>query len=405
MSPIYNPPSTAADEKAIKEINQGTEWASGENQKGYAATVKGQRQYIAQGSSATPDEVAAPTVKIVRTSKVTQATVDAAEGVGGGDGGDVLGAVMGIHVGVAGSETQTVGVAGFAKNGSNSEENPDACALYGVGRITEGTSVQAGAFGLYAQGRRDVATAKATGAEIQVANFTETAGSYNPSGSSDTKAVWLPPSGKADSGVGIQMQNAFGFQFKVGIGFGSQATGGKTGVIADSAIRDDSEGAISLDVRGKHATAAVRVLKESGTVLVGAEALTGEAPPQLVEIHAGGVAKTPLLKLTAGANANIAQYFNNSTANFIVGLAGAVNGLVTGSAIGDGVVAAAGTKVVHLGRAATTPDIKVGGGVGFYGTAPQAQPKVTGSRATGEASKILLEKLATIGLILNESTA
>lgn len=405
MGFLLNPPSIAADEAAIEEINQGTKWASGENQKGYAATAKGARQYIAQGSSATPDEAAAPTVKIVRTSKVSQATIDAAEGSSGSDGGDVLGAVMGIHVGVAGSGTQTVGVAGFAKNGSNSEENPDACGLYGVGRITGGTSAQAGAFGAFLVGRRDVSTAVTTGVEIQAQNFTAVAGSYKSNGSSDTKGIWLNANGEADSGVGFQLQNAFGRQFKVGIGFGNQETGGKVGGVAESSIRDDSTSTISSDIRGKHEFA-FRGLKETGVFLLGAEALTGESPPQLMEINAGGVSRTPLFKLTAGANVNITQAFNNSTANFIVGLSGATNGLMTGTVAGDGAIAAATGKTVHLGASAKTSQFRVSeAAIGFYGTAPQAQPKVTGSRATGEASKVLLEKLAAIGLIVNESTA
>jgi hypothetical protein len=406
MAFLFNPASLSGDEAAIEEINQGQKWASGENQKGYAATAKGSRLYIAQASTASPDTTAAPTGKVVRTSAVTQATINAAESSTGSDGGDVLAAFMGVHVGTAASETQTVGLAGFAKNGSNSEENPDACGLYGVGRITAGTSIQAGAFGLFAVGRRDVATATATGAEIQSQNYTATPGSYKSNGSSDTKGIWLNANGEADSGVGFQIQNAFGRQFKVGIGFGNQLTGGLTGGVAESSIRDDSTSEIAYDVRGTHSKAALRVSKESGTVIVGTEALTGESPPQLLEVHAGGVAKTPLVKLTAGANANITLAFNNSTSNFLIGNAGATNGLMTGTAVGDGVVAAAAGKTVHLGASAKTSQFRVAeAGIGFYGTAPQTKQEVTGSRATGAALTSLLEKLATIGLITNGSTA
>jgi hypothetical protein len=131
---LFNPQSLSGDEAAIEEINQGQKWASGENQKGYAATAKGSRLYIAQASTASPDTAAAPTGKVVRTSAVTQATINAAESSTGSDGGDVLAAFMGVHVGTAASETQTVGLAGFAKNGSNSEENPDACGHERPGR-------------------------------------------------------------------------------------------------------------------------------------------------------------------------------------------------------------------------------------------------------------------------------
>lgn len=264
---LFNPPSLSGDEAAIEEINQGTKWASGENQKGYAATAKGSRLYIAQASTASPDTGAAPTIKAVRTSAVTQATIDTAEGAGGSDGGDVLASVMGVHVGTSASQTQTVGVAGFAKNGSNSEENPDACGLYGVGRITAGNSAKAGAFGLFAVGRRDVATATATGVEVQAQNYTATPGAYLSTGSSNTKGIWLNANGEADSGVGLQVNNPFGAQFKVGIGFGNQEAGGKTGGVADSSIRDDGVATTSLDIRGTHTTA-VKVASGAGHVEV-----------------------------------------------------------------------------------------------------------------------------------------
>jgi hypothetical protein len=350
-----------ASKAEVEILNLGTDWSAGELRKGYSANVGGQRLNIKHASNASPDATAAPSVKVSRTSAITQATINTAEGSEGSDGGDVMAALMGVHSGTEASGSQTVGVAGFAKNASTvAGENPDACGIYGVGRITGGTAANAGAFGAYLVGRRDVATAKATGVEVQAQNYTATPGSYLSNGSSDTKGIWLNANGESDSGVGIQIQNAFGRQFRVGIGFGNQETGGKKGGIADSSIRDDSEGAISLDIRGKHATAAIRVLKEAGVVMVGTEALTGESPPQLVEIHAGGVAKTPLLKLTAGANANITQIFNNSTANFTVGLAGAVNGLMTGAAIGDGVISTAAEKIVHIGRSATRASLRVG---------------------------------------------
>jgi len=392
--------SQGSESSAIKVINQGTDWTAGDNQAGYSAVVTGRKLYIRDGFNETPQTEAGPTVKIVRTSTVTQAAI------GSGDGGDQLGAIMGVHVGKGESQTQAVGVAGFAKNASNSTENPDACGLYGVGRITGGNSEKAGAFGAYLAARRVVATATETGVEIQSQNYTASAGSYLSNGSSDTKGIWLNANGEADSGVGMQIQNAFGLQFKVGIGFGNQLAGGKTGGVADSSIRDDSTSAISLDIRGTHATSAIRITKESGVVIVGSEALTGESPPQLMEVSAGGVAKTPLVKLTAGANVNITQAFNNSTANFFLGIAGVTNGLMTGTAAGDGAIAAAAGKTVHIGASAKTSWLRVAeASIGFYGTAPQAKQEVTGSRATGEALKSLLEKLATIGLITNGSTA
>lgn len=243
----------------IKVLNLGADWSAGDNQAGYSAVVTGRRLAIYDGTNSSPRTATAPTVKVVTTSAVKEVTI------GAGDGADQLAAIIGVHIGKAGSGTQTVGVAGFAKNASDEEENPDACGLYGVGRITGGTSKKAGAFGAYLAGRRDVDTAIATGVEIQAQNYTATAGSYLSNGSSDTKGIWLNANGEADSGVGIQIQNAFGRQFKVGIGFGNQVAGGKTGGIADSSIRDDSSSTTSVDIRGSHSTA-VKIAAGAGHI-------------------------------------------------------------------------------------------------------------------------------------------
>jgi hypothetical protein len=260
-----------ATKAEIELINLGSDWSEGENQKGFSANLLGQRQAILHGSVPAPDQTVGPTVKIVRTSKISKAQIEAAGAVGT-DGGDQLAAIMGIHVGVPGNGVQVVGLAGFAKNASDVEDNPDAAGLYGIGRITGGTSLAAGAFGLFAQARRDVATARATGAEIQVANYAGVDGVYLASGSSDTKALWVVPNGSADSAVGMQFQNAFGRQFLYGVAFGNQVSGGKTGPIKLASIVDDSTSETVLHVRGAHVNA-IKLEPASGVVDLGKNAI------------------------------------------------------------------------------------------------------------------------------------
>ena len=50
-------------------------------------------------------------------------------------------------------------------------------------------------------------------------------------------------------------------------------------------------------------------------------------------------------------------------------------------------------------------DLKIKEDVGFYNTAPQTKPTVTGSRAGNAALADLLTELATLGLITDSSSA
>jgi hypothetical protein len=348
----------------VQLITQGSDWSDGDNQAGYAGATIGRKLHIVDGKNAAPSTGAGATAKVVRTSAVTQETIDAATGSGGSDGGDQLGAIMGVHVGKEGSETQTVGLAGFAMNRSSTGVNPDACGVYGVGRITAGTSPNAGAFGGYFWGMRDVSTAKATGIEVQCGNFAGVDGSYAPTSASDTKGIWMPASGNADSGVGVQLQNVFGQRFKVGIGIGGGVAGGKTGAIVDSSIRDDSAGEVSLDIRGTHAKAAISVAKGSGPVVIGAQEMT-TTTSQLLELHAGGTERDPVMRITAGGNVNTSILFNNFTSQYRIGQAGVAGAYLTGSAAGDGIIALPTSGIFHIGRNSSRGTLRVGNNVGI----------------------------------------
>ena len=217
---------------------------------------------ISLGTAADPDTALHPLVKVERTVNIALASVT-------GDGSEQMAAILGIASGTSTNEAQPVGVFGGAKSayaGAVAGAG-DACGVYGAGRFT-GTGLGTGIGGFFA-GRRDTAAGggKALAMELSCANFTATAGTYNSTGFSSTSGLWVNANGDSDSGVGIAFGNPNGRQYKVGIGFNAQVTGGKTGGIADSSIRDDSTSAISLDIRGTHATAAINIANGAGGIL------------------------------------------------------------------------------------------------------------------------------------------
>lgn len=214
---------------------------------------------IREGSAGSPTSNLAPTVKVSRTETITQAQIDAY--ASGADGAAAVAAIAGTSVGSSATETQAVGLFGGALNSSSSANNPDACGVYGTGRITGGSAPAgiAGGFGGFFQGRRDVDTAYATGVEISCANYTATAGVYG-SANSDTKGIWINAIGNADSAVAIQVGNAFNHKFDVGLSFGS----GNGGAITTWSIRDDSSSAVSLSIAGSHASGAIVINNNAG---------------------------------------------------------------------------------------------------------------------------------------------
>jgi hypothetical protein len=224
-----------------------------------SADSTGQLLHVAKGTSGSPNTVTSPVLKVARTMEVSSSGFD-------GDGVEPCSAILGVGSGTASNDGQVVGVAGLAKSASTtvaSSGGDDACGLYGVGRITgSGTGTGIGAF---VAGRRDTDTAKVSAIEIACANYTATAGTYNTSGFSNTQGIWMNAVGDSDSAAGMVVGNAFGRQFKVGIGFTGQVTGGKTGGAADASIRDDGNATTVFDVNGSH----TNILDTQGATISG----------------------------------------------------------------------------------------------------------------------------------------
>lgn len=219
---------------------------------------------VLQGSTATPDTTLEPLLKVTRTTNVTHAAIT-------GDGAEQLASIIGIGVGAVTTQTQPVGVFGGAKSSStdNSVSSPDACGLYGFGRIT-GSGVGVG-MGAFVTGRRDTNTGKASALQVQCGNYTATPGTYNTTGFPDTSAIWIWAQGNANSGVAIAVGNPFGFQFDVGLGFNGQVST-VTGGIVTASISDDSASVVTLRVNGSHTNA----IDTTNATLSGAAIKLGE---------------------------------------------------------------------------------------------------------------------------------
>jgi hypothetical protein len=333
---------------------------------------------------------------VSRIEKASRTAIGAITGNNASDGAAGLCAGHFSAKGIAGSEGQAVGLFGSAINESSfeGEDGPDAVGLYGEGRITGGSSSLASCYGLVAYGRRDVANAVANGAEIGCLNYTTTAEAYNPNGSGKARGIWLVAGGEADCGVGIAINNPFGRQFEVGLGFGNTEAGGKKGGIKAASIRDDSTSERSLLVKGTHSKAAIAVAAAAGPVVIGAEEAGFAAA--LLDVYGAEENHDPLVAFRVAGEKSMRVILNqNKSGSLGAFVSGGANSFVSGSALGDtGLIFTAG-KSFFLGANGKAAVFRANeSGLGFYGTAPQAKP--TGVAKTAEA---IWTALNTLGLI------
>ena len=236
--------------------------AGGDELFAYTTGLKGQLFDFRLGSTASPDTVNRPAIKVSRTTNIPKP--------GSSDLCDEMAAITGICAGTVNNEGQTVGVLGVAKSSYNAiptNVQGDACGLYGLGRfngVGQGTAI-----GIFATGRRDTSTGRATAGEFATQNYGGAATTYNPTGYSQGTGLWVTCIGNADSGVGIALGNPFGQQFDVGLAFNGQVTGGKTGPVSGICIRDDSNATTFMDIRGTHSNAAILIRSGAGNISVG----------------------------------------------------------------------------------------------------------------------------------------
>lgn len=363
----------AADDpqiQALLRLNLGVGLAEGTEQSSRLSNPPDALGFhLKHGTAAKPNEAAGATLKVSRSEKLTKATIEAAEGVAGTDGIDSTPAILGVSKGLEGSEVQAVGVAGMAWNVSKyAGQFADALGIAGLARVS-GTGV---ALASYFESQSDLgATGKQLAVEARLRNL-RAKDEYNPGGPSNSMAFWVNAGGDFPSAVAFQIGHGAGQTFEVGYAINDAAVTG-------SGFRDDSSSLIAFDARKSHATAAFRARQGAGGMLIGADAFSAESA--LLELS-HETARNPVMKITATKSVAHAVVLNNPSGNFNIGQAANNGELMTGTVGGDAVLNT-GEKTLHLGRANSTAVIRVGSGLGFFGTSPAV--KQTGVAKTAEA--------------------
>lgn len=378
----------------ITPINQGTDWSDGERLFGFTAqnTVGGNRAEILLGTTAAPDEGIEPTVVIGRVLKTPESLFS-------GDGAGNLAALRVHTTALLGSQGQAIGLVGSAITFSEYEAGhslADGIGLYGLG-ISKGTSTRTG-MGLFANGRTETNTGKATGIECVADNESELEDEYTGA-FPRTKAMHL-------HGVGLKRVAAGLIVSKTGIGLHSAIVAQKEALISSAFIRDDSSAPWSHLIKGSHSEAAIAVTAGAGSIVIGIEkpALT----TTLLEVNGGGETHDPLynFKVTGSKSVRGRLIENGGTGQVNCWVAGAPGSFVTGTATNDSGLGFTPGTTFHIGANAKTSMLRIAeAGLGFFGAAAGAKPEITGSRGGNAALASLLEKLATLGLFTNGTTA
>ena len=222
---------------------------------------------IADGTEVSPVSTAGPTFKISRTEAVASTTCNSNNA-----DNECNAALSVISIGLPSTTQQTNAIQAMAQASSI---GTDVLGINAVARVTgSGTG---NAIGGFFSGRRDTSTGNANGVEINVSNMTNTDGTYNSAGISDTQGIWvshLSANGR-NSGAGLSFGVFPGSgKFLTGIGFTS-------GSVASTSIRDDSSSDTSIAINGTH-TNALTVGSSAGFVGIGTT-----SPSKLLSIGGG----------------------------------------------------------------------------------------------------------------------
>lgn len=338
------------------------------------------RVQVAHGSAINPVQVIGPTMKISRVEKLLASQMPSSNKAANEANAALV--VNSTNLS-ASSEPQVVGVQTSASTAANtSGSGSDACAINAVGRA------QVGAIGIgmgaYFEGRRDDSGGRAGGIQIQVRNQSGVDGTYNAAGLSDTTGIWLVAGGTATtkSGVGISINNPFGNQFLVGLGFGSQNGGG----VSTASIQDDSSSATSILINGTHSSAAIAIAAGSGKVIVGGTTQLYAA--SLLDVIGPNASADPLVGI--GNSANTQAYtvrLRNSVSTSVWFICSGANNFMTGTVSGDtGFQNLVAGKSTHIGGSSTVIQVKADNSLGFFGATTVAK-KTGWTPWTGTATR------------------
>lgn len=252
---------------------------SGDNVTGVTAnTTDGQLTRLYKGTAASPDTTLQPLVQIGRIANATQTQVETASGTVGNTGAEQLCALKVTVDGTAATEAQMTGIVTIAHAyGTTGALYDDGTGLeaFGVSEAgNTGNGIGLGGHGV----RLSTATGSGlTGCQLFAVNVSGSASTYNSTGFTPDSglAIFCGGTGATNNmGAAVQVMpnNTTGNQFEVGIGIPGVANGAATGAIKNSTFRDDGAAAVSLDIRGTHATAALQIASGSGHVGIGTTA-------------------------------------------------------------------------------------------------------------------------------------
>lgn len=379
---------TAAQVEAADRAYADTHGLVGDNQALWSFGVTPGVVGLKHGTAAAPNSTLAPTYKVSRKQQITKAALTAQTGSATTDGSELLASIYGINVGTVSDEVQPIGVMGTATSSSNtgggSGDGADACGMYGAGRIlTGGGGTALGAF-FYA--RKDSTTAQATAVEANCANYSGADNTYPSTSFPASSALWVNANGDADSSVGIVIGQAFGRQFDVGLAFNAQVTGGKTGGVKTTSIRDDSTSATSIQINGTHSVGAITVAPGSGSVLINGTTLNAGATPYL-EVQSTTNKAEAVRIGTATSLIDMGIKVTNTGGSLGLVAVGGANNILTGTVAYDLAFRFSASRQLHIGRD------------GFRGTLRLTDNVAIGQAADSFGAGVGVVFLATAGTL------
>lgn len=215
----------------------------------YLTTSTAQHLSVRKGTAASPDTDPNAVVKVERLIEIPAASIS-------GDGLDNLAAIMGIAKGTAINQVQPIGVFGAgitsSTNNTGGGAGNDAAGVVGAARAID--SANGIAIGGYFASRRETSTGLGNAVQIAMANYTSSFESYSPTTFPKTAGIWMVAAGTTNSTVGINLGNAFGPQFDVGLAFDGRLNGGQLGPAKTASIQDDGGAVTSVKINGTHTT-------------------------------------------------------------------------------------------------------------------------------------------------------
>jgi hypothetical protein len=328
---------------------------SGDNLSYSGAVTTGQFLTAYAGTQAAPDTTLNPLGKFNRTFALTSVAV-------AGDGAEQASAGGGITTGTTGNQVQAVGWYGISSNAGTAKGatlSPDACGIYGVGRILAG-GIGVG-MGGYFRGMSNSSTGLISAIQAEAYNNRGVNDAPTETGFPNSSALWIWASGPNSSAQAITIGNPFGVQFDTGIMLNAQVNGALTGGVSNTGIR----------LAGIYAKAALSVAQGSPVVLGGIQ--TGFAGAALDCVNSG--IADPIAVFRSSASSNVSIQVQNSVGSSTYFAAGGAGAKLTGTAAGDtGIKVNTATKTYHIGGTVSTIKVTQANTLAFFNAAAVAQP-------------------------------